>query len=497
MSKTKKKGLILGSTKGLSLEQLFTWASTAPKTGNRVVLLNMDGASNKMLSLQLRGIGVEVIDISVDSNMMPHNLRFSEQYNYLKNCDEEYCVITDVRDVLFQGDPIEWIENNIGDHSIVCASEGLLYKDEPWGRGNLMEGYPELYETHKDNLIMNVGVIGGKTKDVAEICLRIFEMCKVNKAHVSDQSSFNIICAEPSMQTKIKKVTSRDPFALHSSCLIRDCRGSSFVLNDTTAHLLKDPEPVVENGTYKTPSGIPYAIVHQWDRIPPQPKEVVPPPSVITEQNPQSVVDMMKKYIKEKNVSTVLDIGANVGQYAMGLKKDYPHMKILSLEANRECQPYLQHYLGDSYLICCPSDRKGTKKFYKTTTSSICTGNSLYRENTEYYSDEKLIVEEVETDTLDYILESNGYGDAQFDLIKMDTQGSELDILKGADRVLQTAKMVVVETDTGNYNLGCPPQKEVKDYLEAKGFVVVGSVEDHFRNGKLIQQDLLFVKNGS
>jgi hypothetical protein len=93
-------------------------------------------------------------------------------------------------------------------------------------------------------------------------------MCKANKAYLADQSSFNVICADSTMQNKIKKTTSRDPFALHCSCLIRNCRGSSFVLNESTVHLLKDPEPINEKGVLKTPSGIPYSIVHQWDRMP-------------------------------------------------------------------------------------------------------------------------------------------------------------------------------------------------------------------------------------
>jgi hypothetical protein len=77
------KGLILGSSKGLSLDQLYPWASSASETGNRVVLLNMDGESNKMLSLQLKGIGIEVRDVVSDNTLSPHNARFVAQHEYL------------------------------------------------------------------------------------------------------------------------------------------------------------------------------------------------------------------------------------------------------------------------------------------------------------------------------------------------------------------------------------------------------------------------------
>ena len=260
------RGLILGTTKGMSLQQIYPWASSAAKTGNRVVLLS-DG-KDKILSVQMKGLGVEVIEVQADTSLSPHNARFMLQHDYLKSCEEEYAIVTDVRDVVFQDDPIEWMKNNLGEYRIVCSSEGLAYKDEPWGNANLKEGYPNLYDTHKENTIMNVGVIGGKTKDVANICKEIYDMCKTNKAYLADQSSFNVLCAKESMSSVIYKATSRNNFCLNAGTLIRNCVGGRFVLNDSTAHLLRDPEPIVDGKTIKTPSGEPYCIVHQWDRIP-------------------------------------------------------------------------------------------------------------------------------------------------------------------------------------------------------------------------------------
>jgi len=259
-------GLILGSSKGLSLEQLYPWASSAAKTGNRVVLLSMD--DNNMLALQLRGIGVEVIKVTPNNNLSPHNARFALQHDYLMKCQEEYALVTDVRDVVFQKDPIDWMKRNLGEFEAVCSSEGLAYKDEPWGNANLKEGYPELYDTHKDNTIVNVGVIGGKTRRVATICQTIYDMCKVNKAYLSDQSSFNVLCAKEEMSSVIYKATSKEDFCINAGTFVRNAVGGWFVLNDSTAHLLKEPEPVLEGKIVKTYEGLPYCIIHQWDRMP-------------------------------------------------------------------------------------------------------------------------------------------------------------------------------------------------------------------------------------
>lgn len=259
-------GLILGTSKGMSLQQIYPWASTASKTGNRVVLLSV--GKDNMLSLQLKGVGVEVIEVEDNPSLSPHNARFMHQHDYLKTCGEEYSIVTDVRDVIFQSNPIEWMRKNLGQHKLVCSSEGLAYKDEPWGNSNLMEGYPELYESHKDNTIMNVGVIGGRTEDLANVCKEIYDMCKVNKAYLADQSSFNIMCAKQPLASIMYKASSADNFCLNAGTLVRNSTGGKFVLNDSTAHLLRDPEPVIDGNTLKTPNGDPYCIVHQWDRMP-------------------------------------------------------------------------------------------------------------------------------------------------------------------------------------------------------------------------------------
>lgn len=193
----------------------------------------------------------------------------------------------------------------------------------------------------------------------------------------------------------------------------------------------------------------------------------------------------------ERKIKSVLDIGANTGQFACWVKSCIPDAYVLSIEPNPNCEKYLRS-LNLNYIMCCPSDTKGIKSFYMNRVDPVGTGNSLYRENTHHFSDENTIVVEVNTDTMDSILDSAGVGSIIFDMIKIDTQGSELDILRGCTKILTTTKLVVAETDVGNYNQGCPTQKEVIDYMESMGFRSIGSSEDHFSDGRLIQQDILF-----
>jgi FkbM family methyltransferase len=169
-------------------------------------------------------------------------------------------------------------------------------------------------------------------------------------------------------------------------------------------------------------------------------------------------------------------------------------MFVLCIEPNTDCEPYLRQ-LGLNYIISCPSDSKSIKKFYRMKNDSTGTGHSLYKENTHCYEGDNLLVQEIQTDTLDSILEKSSFANFLFDFIKLDTQGSELDILKSCPKTLSNAKLVLAETDISNYNEGCPSQRDVVEFMDKNGFVVDCVIENQITpNNTLIQQDLLFIK---
>ena len=60
---------------------------------------------------------------------------------------------------------------------------------------------------------------------------------------------------------------------------------------------------------------------------------------------------------------------------------------------------------------------------------------------------------------------------------------------------MSNAKIILAETDVSNYNQGCPPQKDVIQFMQKNGFEVDCVIEDQITpKGMIIQQDLLFVK---
>lgn len=127
--------------------------------------------------------------------------------------------------------------------------------------------------------------------------------------------------------------------------------------------------------------------------------------------------------------------------------------------------------------------------FYKNRNNLICTGDSIYRELTEHYNDTSVLIQRRVTETLDDIF-PNG---TEFDLIKLDTQGSEIDIIKGGQILCKKSKLILMEVSIEKYNQDSPLYDEVIAFMHSINFEKIDELEDHFLNGKLIQKDILFI----
>ncbi len=184
----------------------------------------------------------------------------------------------------------------------------------------------------------------------------------------------------------------------------------------------------------------------------------------------------------------ILDIGASVCQTADIMRQVWPVANILLFEGNSECEKLYQK-LGYDYQIKLLGKINGTTKFYKTKWSPICSGNSIYKENSETYNDENLIVEELPIYRLDDCVQPI------YDLIKIDTQGSELDIIEGGINTFKNAKAVITEVSFNNYNEGGCTKEQILNKISGLGFDYVMPVETVVnKDNELIAESLLFVK---
>jgi FkbM family methyltransferase len=169
------------------------------------------------------------------------------------------------------------------------------------------------------------------------------------------------------------------------------------------------------------------------------------------------------------NPRTYLDIGANKGENIEFICSQLPSIEhVEMIEGARHCKWNLEQInsrTGYPFHLEVLSDSIKSVLFYLDTDPDRITGpgNSYYPENSNCFH--KFPFEERITNTLD-----NLYINKSFDLIKLDTQGSELDILKGGTNLISKAKGIIVEENPVPLNTGSPSPSEIKLFLEGQGF---------------------------
>jgi FkbM family methyltransferase len=196
------------------------------------------------------------------------------------------------------------------------------------------------------------------------------------------------------------------------------------------------------------------------------------------------------EYLKIKgfNPKKILDVGAHMGTVSKQMKELWPDADILMIEANSVCESELKS-TGIPYKICLLGNEKENSKYYMTKKWSGSSGNSMYRELTNDYNDENIEVIELPVFKLDNILPNESY-----DLIKIDTQGSEIDILSGGLNIISKVKYIITECSIMDYNKGGCKIHQIFDFMTKNNLFVEDIIDLSYKENDLCQIDLLFKK---
>ncbi len=120
--------------------------------------------------------------------------------------------------------------------------------------------------------------------------------------------------------------------------------------------------------------------------------------------------------------------------------------------------------------------------------------SSLYESRTFKANADSTV--DVEVRTLDSFL-SNGATAAS--LIKLDVQGAELDVLKGATRALERAGILLIEVSFRRFYGAATLAHELISFVGAAGFGIydICTYVQRARDGQLNQSDILFLRLNS
>lgn len=187
----------------------------------------------------------------------PHMKRLIDMYLILREIGHNYryVISTDVRDVVFQTDPSEWLEKHLWE-KILVSSENVLYKDEPWGTKNILEGYGKLLlDRYKEEQTCNVGVLAGHSSSIKDLLLINYLVSQAGDTqHFTDQSSYNFLVHNELIKDSVQITTNEDTWAIQLG-------------THDNPNILSHYD-IETNDQMVTLNGDPFCIVHQYDRIP-------------------------------------------------------------------------------------------------------------------------------------------------------------------------------------------------------------------------------------
>jgi FkbM family methyltransferase len=201
---------------------------------------------------------------------------------------------------------------------------------------------------------------------------------------------------------------------------------------------------------------------------------------------------LLQNINNNKRKGILLDIGCFQGATSRFFAGNLKDIQVIGFEPNSESFKKAQQSLLTNLRFenMALSDRDGMTEFFKTdngVSSSINTIN-----NNSLFS--VVAKEEVVMHKLDSYLKNNNIDDQAILAIKMDVQGHELNVLKGAEAALEKTLFVVLEMSNHNDYENNAPYYVIDAHLRSKGFVLQ-NIFTNFTTGKLYEYDAIYINS--
>ncbi len=205
--------------------------------------------------------------------------------------------------------------------------------------------------------------------------------------------------------------------------------------------------------------------------------------------------------LRQMNIQTILDIGANTGQFVEWIRPIFPKAKIISFEPQPDVFKHLQNLAqqAENWIAVniALGDIEGSVQMNKHTeyspSSSILASTKL---NAQLYPSsavqEKI---DVTVATLDNWSREYSTPFEKSLLIKMDVQGFESSVIRGAREVIFGADAVITEVNVKKLYENQTTFLEIVSMLSDLGFVYQSNIDCGLDSAsRVISFDALFMK---
>ena len=205
------------------------------------------------------------------------------------------------------------------------------------------------------------------------------------------------------------------------------------------------------------------------------------------------------RWLNTLDIGTLVDVGANTGQFARDFRDVRPDTLIYSFEPLRDCFEELQRTMADTLgftaFNVALGESDGEVVFFRSESSASSSLLRMGESHKELFPFTRDITPQTVTlrrldSYLDEITVRGGL------LIKIDVQGAELEVLRGAQRFLEVANAVIAEVGYLPLYEGQGTLMEMANLLQAHGLSFMGIVDQYSRPGDSlpVYGDALFAR---
>ncbi len=194
--------------------------------------------------------------------------------------------------------------------------------------------------------------------------------------------------------------------------------------------------------------------------------------------------------------ATIIDVGAYRGDWTKEVQPIFPKANFLMVEPQPERAATLESLTKKLPNVYFASALAGASDDAETAFNVLKTGSSVYAQR---YKAEELTPKTITlpVQTLDTLVKKNALPGDYF--IKLDVQGYEPEVLKGATEVLKDTEVVLLEANLLNYLYDAPLLADVVTFMAERHYLPFDICELYRKNddGVLAFVDMMFIKENS
>lgn len=208
--------------------------------------------------------------------------------------------------------------------------------------------------------------------------------------------------------------------------------------------------------------------------------------------------EYLKPWLADEAFGTVVDVGVNHGQFLHLARRLWPVADIVGIEPNAALADRARSVCAADSRVrietCAAGERDGNIDLFVTANDQ----NSSTHQPTAAFHDDRSADGVVRTDTvqvrrLDALLD----GCSAPILLKIDVQGAELDVLRGAGARLDDVSVIIVESPFETAYEDAAGFDDIYRFLTESGFVYQGALGqlNSKITGRVRQEDSIYLRD--